>query len=714
MASAWAQVEAIERTNQALRQAQLARSASGALYRASFKQMDPATLLVTTINAHSRIRGTGELTVGAEARSSVVPDGALSAGFRRAARPHGPVARRAGWKSGSWAADAVRRLNDGSVKPVPDVKPPSGMVTTDQVLDEISKVSGIGIPPGERFCAVTPERVEDALYVAITSAALYNQILKDLNDALNKLKWWEKAAWIAKWQVLIEAIKTAFEALRKYLTDIQKDHVNSARQALERSRDALLKIPPNFPNVAAAECVALVEYAIAYKLGPPADNQGKIAWDVAFLVALTKFVDFLGLLNGQSLDSFLSSLAGSNDRLNVDIIRGSRNHQRRMPECDLPAEPQKPPLSLEAIKDVLAEKLNPENTIPVQLAKRVDTPPGWNPDDPLEPVMTAPTFPVPMFKPLAELSQEFILPGLNEVPPNTVTLLRTNPRFVEAYMVGLNHEMSRELLWREFPTDQRGTYFRRFWDHRGRMAAATSSEDLDDISSIVGWKSGLGAHLKGADSTGSPAGDGGELVLLIRGDLLRRFPRALIYAAEAEWRKEKVKDPKTGVETEQYVRRPKALPPGIPNPADPGLPEKYPSFWGSLPPDTAFIGFPLSVHTARGSTDPSKNNPGYFIVLQEPPTEPQFGLDEDKSAPESIGSWSELGWGAFGETDAKAGYLNAAQFPRRKDNTDISGALPVQPAGATKLAWGQSSAASAAITMQPPFRIAIHADDMLP
>ena len=30
-------------------------------------------------------------------------------------------------------------------------------------------------------------------------------------------------------------------------------------------------------------------------------------------------------------------------------------------------------------------------------------------------------------------------------------------------MVGLNFEMGRELLWRGFPTDQRGTYFDSFW-----------------------------------------------------------------------------------------------------------------------------------------------------------------------------------------------------------------------------------------------------------
>ena len=41
--------------------------------------------------------------------------------------------------------------------------------------------------------------------------------------------------------------------------------------------------------------------------------------------------------------------------------------------------------------------------------------------------------------------------------------METNQRFIEAYMVGLNYEFARKLLWREYPTDQRGSYFRQFW-----------------------------------------------------------------------------------------------------------------------------------------------------------------------------------------------------------------------------------------------------------
>ena len=53
-------------------------------------------------------------------------------------------------------------------------------------------------------------------------------------------------------------------------------------------------------------------------------------------------------------------------------------------------------------------------------------------------------------------------------------------------MVGLNHEFARELLWREYPTDQRGSYFRQFWDVRGFLAPerrrrTSARERLRDI-----------------------------------------------------------------------------------------------------------------------------------------------------------------------------------------------------------------------------------------
>ena len=81
-------------------------------------------------------------------------------------------------------------------------------------------------------------------------------------------------------------------------------------------------------------------------------------------------------------------------------------------------------------------------------------------------VMAYPKIDLPMYEPLKDISIELLLPNINLIPPNSITLIETNQKFIEAYMVGLNHEFARKLLWRGYPTDQRGSYFRQFWDVR--------------------------------------------------------------------------------------------------------------------------------------------------------------------------------------------------------------------------------------------------------
>ena len=43
----------------------------------------------------------------------------------------------------------------------------------------------------------------------------------------------------------------------------------------------------------------------------------------------------------------------------------------------------------------------------------------WHPADPLEPIMAAPAFPQPMYAPLRDLSQQYLLPGVDQIPPDT-------------------------------------------------------------------------------------------------------------------------------------------------------------------------------------------------------------------------------------------------------------------------------------------------------
>jgi hypothetical protein len=218
------------------------------------------------------------------------------------------------------------------------------------------------------------------------------------------------------------------------------------------------------------------------------------------------------------------------------------------------------------------------------------TPPTSSGIVPIEPIMAAPKFPQPMYESLRDLSQQLLLPGLETVEPNSVLGLETNSRFVEAYMVGLNFEMARELLWRGYPTDQRGTYFDRFWDSRSMGGGA-------DVNPIHGWQDRpLG------DPQTAPAGD--RFVMLIRSSLLRRYPSAVIYAAKA------------------IGPNP---PDGTSKPTKSHLQEAHPVFRGSMQPDVTFFGFDLTVDEVVGTG--TGTDLGYFIVIQEQPGEPRFGFD---------------------------------------------------------------------------------------
>ena len=156
-------------------------------------------------------------------------------------------------------------------------------------------------------------------------------------------------------------------------------------------------------------------------------------------------------------------------------------------------------------------------------------------------------------------------------------------------MAGLNHEMTRELLWNELPTDQRGTYFRQFWDATSYIQGETkfNPEGLRDVLLLSQWNqtSGLG------DNSPRPQleANGEYLVLLLRAQLISRFPNLVVYAAEAT-------DTVPSTLSHKYA---------------------HPIFARNLDPDVAFYGFPLSKETLL------KGN-GWYFVLQEQPGEPRF------------------------------------------------------------------------------------------
>jgi hypothetical protein len=119
----------------------------------------------------------------------------------------------------------------------------------------------------------------------------------------------------------------------------------------------------------------------------------------------------------------------------------------------------------------------------------------------------------PLYAYLARLSCDFLIARCADIPQNTIALLRPNHRFIAAFMLGANHELTRELRWREIAIPPRATVARRFWER--------STSDHRDIPPIAEWQHSLplGRHL---------AGDELRSVVFLRAEFLRIYQDAVL------------------------------------------------------------------------------------------------------------------------------------------------------------------------------------------
>ena len=264
-----------------------------------------------------------------------------------------------------------------------------------------------------------------------------------------------------------------------------------------------------------------------------------------------------------------------------------------------------------------------------------------------------PRFSRPLSEPLAERFPELMLPGLGSIPAEGVALVETNEAFVEAFLVGANQELNYELLWRGLPADRRATAFRRFW---GR------TDDGDDIDHVSTWTpdSAVGSHARGAAS----------MVLLVRGELVRRYPSMTIATVPAAWNANESRSP---VADATKLR--------------------LPAFRGRIGEDVLYAGFAgVTPVEAVGSPVKADNKAGLFFLLSENPGDPRFGLDPDGGTTpptRATLSWAQL------TLAAGASYATLPAFPVVSD-------AGFNPATAT-------SATMANLVRQRPFRAFMHA-----
>ncbi|MHB8148530.1 MAG: hypothetical protein ACYDIB_00045 [Desulfobulbia bacterium] len=236
---------------------------------------------------------------------------------------------------------------------------------------------------------------------------------------------------------------------------------------------------------------------------------------------------------------------------------------------------------------------------------------------PTGPIMAYPEFREPVYEHLHKISKDFIIPNCNDIPQNSLTILEPNSAFIEAYMAGLNHEMARELLWREYPTDQRGSYFRKFWDTKDNITAEPSLLN-PDINPLPGWVGDLGQNSLRSDNL---------LVLVIRGELLLKYPNTVVFAQRAKWVTPGKKRTLAG--TENDLNNPDFF--------------KFPVIHARLDPDIMLFGFNLPPAEAHGNA----SDPGWFFVLKERPGHISFGLDEVAGTVSPANDLNHLTWKHF-------------------------------------------------------------------
>jgi hypothetical protein len=630
MQQAWSQLGDLLRTNQKIRQLQLGLMSNFVMYQKNVLPQTSGQLLTFTQPVQARVLGS-PVTIARQVQESRLPQAALDPAFRKITRNRGTIMRKATPEGQGRRPNVVSLLNDGVLTAAPKAPEPTGQVSIDKMAETIT-------PPD------LPEWLRQWLHDKTARWILIGVLAFAL------------ALLFVTGAVIVFAALAAILVVLLVAEERLRARVETAEAFRERS------FTPRFVDTI-----------------PPRP---------AFV--LTEFNQPMpAVAGGGNLDSG----EAANFRL---ALKDAYNVHQSQP----PAPPPRKPVNMSTTVVKLRQALNPSIAIPKRAEFVLKIPAKIKdayllPQPTLVTVMAHPVFTQPMYRPLLDISSELLVPNLDLIPNNTISLMKTNQRFIEAYMVGLNHEMGCELLWREFPTDQRGSYFRQFWDvadvvnRDPSKTPAQIEEELLDITKLHTWDetTNLGAHLNRPLPAGGDA-DESRLVLVVRGDLLKKYPTVVIYAQRAKWTKD------------EQGRDIRELDTG-----DPTQTIKNPIFKAEINPDIRFLGFDLTQAVAKGNPDPQAADPGWFFVLQERPGEPRFGLDNlSDDSPETPTNWNEVAWEHLSNFDT----LDVIDLSL---NAPLAGAMTDPPDN--QFVWGKNAADMAYILYQVPVMVAFHAADML-
>lgn len=655
MNDAWQQVGEVLRANALIHRLHLATAVASRWYERHLRPLAtaiPERAFGLTAPVQSKIMAS-PTTVAYTRGASRVQSALTSTAMRRVLRPRGRLMRLLPFSASVTPANLLERINAGTVSAAPPLSVPSGLLT-------LAQAAGAAEPSGPPASMLGVLASYPWLPWALVALGVVVAVLLALLLPL--------AVGLPLGLVILAALLVLAWLLWHWEAE---EAPALAVQEADQTPAAVAKLPDN-PT---------------FTLSEPGAGHATPT----------------GASDSPTATNFKQALGDSFALLSASAAVGAR--------------PAPTTLDLAALTSSVVSALDPTLTIPARGFSTIAIP-DWVRAQMLEgygEVMAYPKIDLPMYEPLKAISIELFLPNINLIPPNSVTLVQTNQRFIESYMIGLNYEFARKLLWREYPTDQRGSYFRQFWDagsviNTEGLSENALKEKLYDIPPLNEWPraSKLGEH-NNRQGTGER---GEQAVLVIRGELLKKYPTAVIYAQRAEWEYED--DGKTPDLTKP--RKLVELTQAEEETAPSEQKVRAPLFEAKADPDIYFFGFSLTIPEAKGgSGKPPDTDPGWFFVIKERPGEPRFGLELSREGPLEV--FDELTWRDAMPGGKPGQYLAASSLApvalTAPPPPDAEDKQPQYEEDRQADAAAVSSARWAYLLFRAPVMVAIHADEML-
>ncbi|WP_421944002.1 hypothetical protein [Pedobacter sp.] len=657
VADAWKQVEAVKKANLKIKLVAFAMNVSHAIKTKFTSKLTPGQSILFLSPLLKKVKGS-PTTLHYQLENSILPTSAVSTTLRRILRPRGPFFKKIALTNPTFThTGLLTDIDEGKITAAPPKIIPVGLPTLDEKLNAI---------PGKNHSPLLVWILNNLLIclILILIAILIFGIIT--------------GAWYICIIAAIANIGAYFKLLKMKSTSFNPKDLNNPEVLAET-----LEQLPEQPDFIFTESNPLIVET----------NNGNTKVTTETKETTT---DADGL-SYQFVNIYTPGISGKDSVEAANFRAAAINLNNR--EAIKTPEKTFTRFDMDNAHLELQEATDPRKVFPKMLASFVIY--TFNKNwlfnfENLVPAMAYPDMPEPMYEKLRDISSELLIPNLELIPQNTISLLVTNPEFIESYMVGLNHEFGKELLWREYPTDKRGSYFRQFWDVKGIITNHNNldenqlKEEFKDIQPIDKWysSSALGTHPK------RKAPDGEQVVLVVRGELLKKYPNTIIYAQKAHIFKDE-----NGVidATKQPIIQPVATTTEMASEI------KFPMFKAEINPDIKFFGFDLTVPQAKGKDEPKieSDDWGWYFIIQQIPGEPRFGMDINFEKSGDKVSWDDLSWNKYSPQN---GFINIDVKP----NIDFKPAAPENIDD-----WGQNSARMGHILYQKPVMIAVHAKEML-